>query len=124
MQLAAWRLNGEEVILFIDANQNVYRANLSTRLSQPDIQLHCLMDSAMGEPVPNSHFRGKSQISTIFGSKGLETGHAMCYPHWYGVGDHRVFVLEVSAFSLFGGDYPTIARPKSRSLTCKISRIR
>jgi hypothetical protein len=48
----------------------------------------------------------------------------MCYPHWYGVGDHRVFLLEISAASLFGGDYSKIARPSSRLLTCKITRIR
>ncbi|KAL3788945.1 hypothetical protein HJC23_000229 [Cyclotella cryptica] len=103
MQLATWRSNGEEIILCIDANQDVYRGSLATRLSQPDVQLHCLMESAMGEPVPNSHFRGKSQISTIFAVTGWNPDMPCATPT---------------------GDYPTIARPKSRSLTCKISRIR
>ena len=48
----------------------------------------------------------------------------MCYPHWYGVGDHRIFLLEISAASLFGGEYPSIMRPTSHALTCKIARIR
>ena len=48
----------------------------------------------------------------------------MVYLHWYGLGDHRVFVLELTADSLFGGDFPAIAIPTSRSLNCKISRVR
>jgi hypothetical protein len=48
----------------------------------------------------------------------------MCYPHWYGIGDHRVFVLEISASSLFGGAYPSIATPTTRQLNCKITRVR
>jgi hypothetical protein len=122
--IARWRKNGEEVILCIDANQDVYRGKLAMRLALPDIQLTCLMEPALSGPVPNSHFRGTGKISTIFGSPGLVEGHAMCYLHWYGVGDHRVFLLEISAASLFGGDYPKIARPSSRLLTCKITRIR
>ena len=55
---------------------------------------------------------------------GLVSNNAMCFPHWYGIGDHRVFVLVISATSLFGGEFPTISTPTARSLNCKISRIR
>ena len=119
--ISRWRTNREEVILCIDANQDVYNGRLATRLASHDIQLTCLLEPALGCPVPNSHFRGTGKISTIFGSPGLVEGHAMCYPHWYRVGDHRVFLLEISAASLFGGEYPKIARPTSRLLTCKIT---
>ena len=123
-QVSIWRTSGDEVIVCVDANQDVYNGALAVRLARPDTDLRCIMEPALGERVPNSHSRGSGKISTIFGSPGLEGGHAMCYPHWYGVGDHRVFMIEISAASLFGGEYPTIARPKSRSLTCKITRIR
>ena len=76
----------------------------------------------MGEPVPNSHFTGKGKIFTIFGTPGIITGNGMCYPHWYGIGDHRVMVLEIAAYTAFEGAYPTIATPTTRILSCKTKR--
>ena len=123
-EIARWRLAGFEVILALDANQNIYTGPLATALQDERYGLSCLFQAATGSDAPKSHFRGSEPITTIFGSGGLTVGDAMAYPHWYGVGDHRVFVLEVSAASLFGGKYPKIGAPSSRALNCKISRIR
>jgi hypothetical protein len=122
--IRSWRQEGDEVILAIDSNQDVYEGKLARCLTEDRINLSCLMEAALGEKVPNSHFRGQGKITTIFGSPGLVEGHAMCYPHWYGIGDHRVFLLEISANSLFGGIYPAITRPASRLLNSKITRIK
>jgi hypothetical protein len=104
----------------LDFNQDVYTGPLAKALAEEDLGMHCLMEPALGEKVPNSHFQGKGQITTMFGT-GIVQGNAMCYPHWYGVGDHRVFLLEISASSLFGGEYPMILAPSHRQLNCKIS---
>jgi hypothetical protein len=122
-EIVKWRLAGEEVVLAIDANQDVYGGKLALAL-RDSCQMACLLEPILGERVPNSHFRGTTAISTVFGTPGLVSNNAMCFPHWYGVGDHRVFVLELSAASLFGGEYPTIATPMARQLNCKITRIR
>lgn len=122
--MATWITNGEHVVLAIDANQDVYSGRLAQSLKEPPFQMTCLMKEATGEPVPNSHFSGHRQISTIFGTKGIITGHGVCFPHWFGIGDHRVMVLEISAHAAFKGDYPTIATPKARSLNSKIPRLR
>ncbi len=82
------------------------------------------MEKATGERVPNSHFQGTRAISTIFGSAGLAYGHGCCFPHWYGVGDHRVMVLELTAKSLFGGNYPSIASPGARRLNFRIRQTK
>ena len=107
-QIKLWQHTGEEVFLCIDANQDVNQGRLATLFSSPDIQLTCLMEPALGTPVPNSHFRGTGKISTIFGRPGLVEGHVMCYPYWYSVGDHRVFMLKISASPLFGVAYPSL----------------
>lgn len=54
---------------------------------------------------------------------GLHTGQGMVYPNWYGLGDHRVFILEILAQTLFGGDYQEVAHPTLQLLSCKISHI-
>ena len=111
--ITKWRQEGEQVILAIDANQDVYNGKLASSLEK-FCQMSCLFEPVLGERVPNSHFRGRTAISTMFGSPGLVSNNAICFPHWYGIGDHRVFVLEVSAASLFGGEFPTIATPPAR----------
>ena len=117
-----WTTSGDHVILAMDANQDVYSGKLSQELATEPINMTCLMQQAMGEKVPNSHFSGKGQISTVFGSPGVATGNGMCYPHWYGVGDHRVMVLEIAALNAFEGSYPTISTPTARILSCRTKR--
>jgi hypothetical protein len=112
-EIARWRSAGFEVILALDANQNVYTGPLATALQDECYGLSCLFQAATGADAPKSHFRGSEPITTILGTGGLTVGDAMAYPHWYGVGDHRVFVLEVSAASLFGGKYPKTGSPSS-----------
>jgi hypothetical protein len=84
----------------------------------------CLYKDSLGGPVPNSHHRGTSPLTTFFGSPGLHVENAMVFPHWYGLGDHRLFVLEVSSASLFGRQLPGIGRPRGRLLNCHIQRTR
>jgi hypothetical protein len=122
--IKSWISLGEHVILAMDANQDVYSGKLAQALATEPINMKCLMEKAIGEKVPNSHFSGKGQISTIFGSPGVVTGNGMCYPHWYGVGDHRVMVLEIAALNAFEGSYPTISTPTARILSCRTKRHR
>ena len=117
-------MHGDHILLAIDANQDIYSGQLALALQQNSLNIHCMMDKATGERVPNSHFRGTRAISTIFGSAGLAYGHGCCFPHWYGVGDHRVMILELTAKSLFNGNYPSIASPGARRLNCKIRRTK
>ena len=79
----------------MDANQDVYSRKLSQELAKELINTTCVMQRAMGEAVPNSHFSGGKLISTIFGSSGVVTGQGICFPHLFGIGDHRVMVLKI-----------------------------
>jgi hypothetical protein len=120
--ISTWITAGDHIILSIDANQDVYSGKLAHELKREPYNMTCLLQRAMGELVPNSHFTGKGKISTIFGTPGIITGNGMCYPHWYGIGDHRVMVLEIAAYTAFEGAYPTIATPNARILSCKTKR--
>jgi hypothetical protein len=108
------RSAGEEVVLAMDVNQDVYTGKLAKALAKLPLNITCLFEPVLGDKVPNSHFCGSEKISTIFGTPRLLQGHGICYPHWYGIGDHRVFVIEILADSLFGGELPAIATPKAR----------
>lgn len=101
-----------EVILALNANQNIYTGPLATALKDEKYGLSCLFQAATSADAPKSHFSGSEPITNIVGSGGLTVGDAMAYPHWYGIGDHRVFVLEISVASLFGGKFPKIGAPQ------------
>ena len=121
--ITSWHQAGEDVLLLIDSNQDVYNGPLAKALSKDGIIMGYLMEPAIGEKVTNSHFWESGKITTMFSTSGRVQGNAMCYPHWYGIGDHRVFLLKILALSLFGSEYPAIALPASRQLNCKITRI-
>jgi len=110
-----WKSCGDHIILSIDANQDVYSGILAQKLKCEPLNMTCLLQQAMGEPVPNSHFTGKGKISTIFRTPGVLTGNGIYYHHWYGIGDHR----DMDAFE---GAYPTIATPTARILSCRTKR--
>ena len=108
----------------MDANQDVYAGKLALTLFKEPLNITCLMEGAMGCQVPNSHFSGSKRISTIFGSAGVMMGNAMCFPYWYGVGDHHIMVLAVSAKASFDGKLPTNSSHTACNLCCNISCIR
>jgi hypothetical protein len=80
-QIMEWCKSGEEVLLCIDSNQDVSTGPLAITLRQDSIQMNCMIHQALGEQVPNSHFRGSGKLSTIFSTPGLLEGNTMCYPH-------------------------------------------
>lgn len=65
-------------------------------------------EETMGCRIPNYHHCDKEPISTLFGSQGVIANEAICYLHWCGIDDHRMFVFEVTGDSLFGDNYPQV----------------
>jgi hypothetical protein len=123
-QIRDWVTTGANVVIAMDANQNIYTGPIATALSAAPFHMECLIKKTVGANVPNSHHRGTEAISSVLGTPGITPEHAMVYPHWYGIGDHRVFLLELSAFQVFGGEYPRIATATARRLNCRIDRIK
>ncbi len=109
--ITKWVSEGANVILAIDANQNVYSCLLAKKLAEHPINMNCAVEKTIGERVPNSHHRGTTPISTVFSTPGITPQNAMVYPHWYNLRDHRVFIIKLDAYGLFGGLYPRIAPP-------------
>ena len=47
-QLTVWRKNGKEIILFVDANEHIYKGSLSRRLGGPELGLKEQFKEQMG----------------------------------------------------------------------------
>ena len=119
-----WREGGANVVLCMDVNQNVYSGKLAQKLMKAPYSLSCLVQECTGDSTPPSWFRGSEPICTIFGTPGLCVENAIVFPHHYGVGDHRITLIEISAASLFGGSYPKMPKKSARQLNCSIERTK
>ena len=122
-QIALWKQAGEQVLLFVDANSDVYDGILATRLSQSDIRMTEQCRKILGHKSPNSHSSGVLPITGIFATSGINCSHVLQSAHSYGIGDHRTFILDVEIASLLGPTYSKIIRQPGRKLQAKRRRM-
>jgi hypothetical protein len=92
-QMKQWRAAGER-ILCLDANKNIYRAELGRQLTD----LHWLgmrevVGDFTGKRLGAKFLRGSKPIDAIWATSNLDVAHACVMPVGYGVGDHRLFVV-------------------------------
>ncbi len=117
-QLAIWRAAGESIILCMDANQDVYTGPLGRALTDPEgADLLEAVQAATGEAIGPTFFRGSRPIDAVWVSKDLHITNAAVLPVGFGVGDHRVFVLDITTHSFIGAEPPPIQRRQHRRLT-------
>jgi hypothetical protein len=90
-------------VLCLDANENIYRAALGWQLTD----LHGLgmtevVGDFMGRWFGATFFRGREPIDTIWATRDLDVAQACIMPVGYGVGDHRLSVVDFFTASMIG----------------------
>ncbi len=122
-QMKQWRAAGKHLVLYLDANENIYRAELGWQLTD----LHNLgmkeeVGDFMGRQQGATFLRGSEPIDAIWVMSNLKVAHACVIPVGYGVGDHRLFVVDFSTASMIGTCLPKIIHPALRRLNTKIPK--
>jgi hypothetical protein len=116
-----WRVAGKHLVLCLDANENIYRAELGRQLTDlHSLDLKEVVGEFTGRQLGATFFRGSEPIDSIWATNNLEVAHACIMPVGYGVGDHRLFVVDFSTASMVGTCPPKIIRPALRRLNTKI----
>jgi hypothetical protein len=120
-QIRQWWAAGEHLVLCLDANENIYRAELGWQL----MDLHSLdmkevVRDFTGRQLGATFFRGSEPIDAIWATSDLEVAHACVMPVGYGVGDHSLFVVDFSTALMIGTCPPKIICPALRRLNTKI----
>jgi hypothetical protein len=85
---------GKRLVLCLDANKNIYRAELGRQLT--DLHRLGMMEVVgefTGKQLGATFFRGSEPINAIWASSDLEVAHACVMPVGYGIGDHRFLWL-------------------------------
>jgi hypothetical protein len=121
-QLMAWHVADEEVILFIDVNENIYTGPLAKALQGDGLQMEEQTLRSTRKEAPHSHCTGKVAIVGMYATPGIIFTNSYLSPHGAGVGDHRFQLHDFDAHTVLGTDYPKTVGPQGRVLCCGVER--
>jgi hypothetical protein len=104
--LCIWKAAGDEILLLGDFNKDVYTSHLASALSGDYLRRKELCQHVTGIPLPPTHNRGSVLIDAVFGTAGITVTSVALLPSRAGVGNHRVFLIDVSLDSIMGDVIP------------------
>jgi hypothetical protein len=113
--LCAWLVTGDEVLLFEDFNEKVYSDPLAGDLARDEFRMTELCLRTTGVCLPSTHTHVWTPIDAVFATSSLVCTAVTLLPSLVGVGDHRVFILDIDSRSLLGDVFPRFI-PMSRQL--------
>ncbi len=82
-----------------------------------------LCKQTTGQLLPPTHNQGSIPIDAIFGTVRVESTAATLFLFGGGVGDHLVFLIDLSLQSLIGDAFPRVLPSAERLLNCDSDRI-
>ncbi len=104
--LRQWKDAGDEIVLLGDFNENVYSGDLAWSLSGDNLRMHELCQRITGLPLPHTHIRGSVPIDTVFCTAGIDGVAVALLLSRFGIGNHRVFMVDVTSASMLGDVFP------------------
>ena len=119
--LTTWREQGDRIVVCMDANEHIYKKSIGKLLTDPDgLAMNETVGDFTGQMIGPTYFRGSRPIDAIWSTSDLEVVGACIMPCGYGVGDHRVFVVDFLTSSWVGDEPLKIVRPAARRLNTRI----
>ena len=105
----------------MDANEDIYKKSTGKALvGNKDLCMEEAVGDLTGKKVGATFFRGKKPIDGIWTTADVVITGACVMPAGFGIGDHRLFVLDFLTSSLVGHDPPKIVRAAARRLNTQI----
>ena len=121
-QLMKWRREGDRLVVCLDANEDIYKKSLGKSLTKSDgLGMSEVIGDFTGKKVGPTFFRGSKPIDGIWATPDIMITHACIMPAGFGVGDHRLFVVDFQEESLVGTAPFRIKRFAARRLNTKVS---
>ncbi len=118
-------MSGNSILVMGDFNEDVYNGVLSKIITDEPLQLCELCQWTTGQHLPPTHHRGSYPIDAIFCTADIAPTAVSLLPFGAGVGDHRVFLLDLtSSQSLIGDAFPRLMPAASRLSNCNSKQIR
>ena len=120
-QLVQWRKDGDRLVVCLDTNGDRYKKKFVKDLVQTsELDMIEVVGSFTGQKVGPIFFRGKDPVDGVWATPDVAITGACVMPVGYGVGDHRMFVIDFLTYSLIGCNPPQIDRAAARRLNTMI----
>ena len=101
----------------MDVKKDIYRKSIGKTLTMSeDLQMIEAVGNYTGKKIGATFFRGTKPIDGVWVTSDVVIIGACVMPAGYGIGDHRLFVLDFLTSSLIGHDPPKIVRAAARRL--------
>ncbi len=102
-QLRKWCEEGDHLIVCMDANEHIYKLSIGQSLTDRDsLNMQKVVGEFTGNLVGPAFFRGSTPIGRIWATEDVVVTHACVMPIGFGVGDHRMFIVNFQESSLVG----------------------
>jgi hypothetical protein len=122
--LSKWRSEGDRLIVCLDANEDIYTKSIGKALTDVDgLAMKEVVGAFTGTPLGTTFFRGSKPIDGVWATSDLTICNASVMPAGYGIGDHRMFVIDFATQDLVGIHPPKVVRPTSRRLNTKLPGV-
>lgn len=122
--LEQWMVQGNRIILMMDANDNVLNGHIAKALAKDGIKLKEVVHAETQGHGPKTNFRGSQSIDGILYTLDLELMGPSNLLFDSDMSDHRLMMADFTKQSLLGVNLPNIVLPNGCRLNCKIERIR
>jgi hypothetical protein len=87
----------------MDVNEDIYRKSIGRSLTNLDgLNMREVVGEFTGKKIGPTFFRGSKPIDGFWATSGLIVTHACVMPAGFGVGDHRMFVIDFQESSMVG----------------------
>ena len=105
----------------MDANEHIYKKSLGKSLTKTSgLAMNEVVGAFTNEPLGATFFRGSNPIDGVWATSDVVVTGACVMPAGYGVGDHRMFIIDFLTSSLVGKTPPQIVRASAHRVNTKI----
>jgi hypothetical protein len=95
----------------LDANADIYQKELGKALTNSDgLNMSEVVGDFTGTPVGATFFQVSKPIDGVWATKDIQVVNACIMPAGYGIGDHRLVVVDFRLQSLVGASPPKVVR--------------
>ncbi len=123
-QLTKWRVEGNHLIVCLDANKHIYKKSIGKALTDIDgLAMREVVGDFTRQPFVPTYIRGSKPIDGVWATSKISVCNAAITPAGYGIGNHRLFVIDFSTADMIGISRQKVARLTSRQLNTKIPRV-
>ena len=123
VQFKHWRENGDQLIFFLDTNEDIYNKIIESNLTNRDgLAMSEVVGDFTCQKVGAAYLRGSNPIYGVWATSDVIVVVACVIPVGYGVGDHRLFIIDFLKSFLVGACPPSIVQAAARRLNSIIPR--